>query len=322
VRVDLIQVFVREQEEQCEDCMQQQRRQLELRTTSFILENRQSPQMADAEDEKNAAAAADDLEIFILSGQSNMSGRGGLQSKRGADGHMHKVWDGIVPQECDAEPGSILRLTATLEWEEAHEPLHHDIDTGKPTGVGPGLVFAASLLRSHDSVAKSEEKQPRKKPAIGLVPCAVGGTTMSEWKKGGFLYDRMIQRTKVAIEKGGTLKALLWYQGESDTTSKASGASFGSKLATFLQDVRTDLQSPDFPIIQVGIQWGHHPQPAILEEVRQAQIAAADPSKHVYIVDALGLPLQSDNLHLTTEAQTTLGLMLVEKYISVITESS
>jgi hypothetical protein len=143
---------------------------------------------------------------------------------------------------------------------------------------------------------------------------------MSEWKKGRFLYDRMIQRTKVAIEKGGTLKALLWYQGESDTTSKASGASFGSKLATFLQDVRTDLQSPDFPIIQVGIQWGDHPHPAILEEVRQAQRAAADPSKHVYIVDALGLPLQSDNLHLTTEAQTTLGLMLVEKYNSVITE--
>lgn len=123
----------------------------------------------------------------------------------------------------------------------------------KPTGVGPGLVFAASLLRSRDSVAKSEEKQPRKKPAIGLVPCAVGGTTMSEWKKGRFLYDRMIQRTKVAIEKGGTLKALLWYQGESDTTSKASGASFGSKLATFLQDIRTDLQSPDFPIIQVNL---------------------------------------------------------------------
>ncbi len=125
---------MKEEEEECGDCRQQQRRQLELRTTSFILEYRQSPQMADAEDEKNAAAAAapaDGLEIFILSGQSNMSGRGGLQSKRGEDGRMHKVWDDIVPQECDAEPGSILRLTATLEWEEAHEPLHHDIDTGR-----------------------------------------------------------------------------------------------------------------------------------------------------------------------------------------------
>lgn len=40
VPVDLIQVFVKEEEEECGDCRQQQRRQLELRTTSFILEYR------------------------------------------------------------------------------------------------------------------------------------------------------------------------------------------------------------------------------------------------------------------------------------------
>jgi len=54
----------------------------------------------------------------------------------------------------------------------------------------------------------------------------------------------------------------------------------------------------------------------ILKEVRQAQMAQANASEHVFIVDALGLPLQSDNVHLTTEAQTTLGLMLVANYIS------
>ncbi len=46
-------------------------------------------------------------------------------------------------------------------------------------------------------------------------------------------------------------------------------------------------------------------------------MAQANASEHVFIVDALGLPLQSDNVHLTTEAQTTLGLMLVEKFNSV-----
>jgi hypothetical protein len=69
--------------------------------------------------------------------------------------------------------------------------------------------------------------------------------------------------------------------------------------------------------VQVGIPWAHHPHPKILKEVRQAQIAQANASEHVFIVDALGLPLQSDNVHLTTEAQTTLGLMLVEKFNSV-----
>jgi hypothetical protein len=69
--------------------------------------------------------------------------------------------------------------------------------------------------------------------------------------------------------------------------------------------------------VQVGIPWAHHPHPKILKEVRQAQMAQANASEHVFIVDALGLPLQSDNVHLTTEAQTTLGLMLVEKFNSV-----
>jgi hypothetical protein len=70
------------------------------------------------------------LEIFILGGQSNMSGRGGMQLKEAADGYKYMMWDGVVPEECNAEPGSILRLTASLEWEEAREPLHYDIDPG------------------------------------------------------------------------------------------------------------------------------------------------------------------------------------------------
>ncbi|CAM6076371.1 unnamed protein product, partial [Sphagnum tenellum] len=251
------------------------------------------------------------LEIFILAGQSNMSGRGGMQLKEAADGYKYMMWDGVVPEECNAKPGSILRLTASLEWEEAHEPLHYDIDPAGPIGVGPGLVFAASLLRSHE--AKFGKGTA---PMIGLVPCAVGATSMSKWKKGSFLYNKMILRTKAAIEKGGTLKGLLWCQGESDTINEELGASFALKLATFLQDVRTDLQSNSFPIIQVGIPWAHHPHPKILKEVRQAQMAQANASEHVFIVDALGLPLQSDNVHLTTEAQTTLGLMLVEKFNS------
>jgi hypothetical protein len=70
------------------------------------------------------------LEIFTLAGQSNMSGRGGMQFKEAADGYKYMMWDGVIPEECNAEPGSILRLTASLEWEEAHEPLHYDIDPG------------------------------------------------------------------------------------------------------------------------------------------------------------------------------------------------
>ncbi|PHU30170.1 putative carbohydrate esterase [Capsicum chinense] len=50
--------------------------------------------------------------IFLLAGQSNMSGLGGV---------VKNVWDGIVPPECSPSP-AILKLDANLQWVEATEP--------------------------------------------------------------------------------------------------------------------------------------------------------------------------------------------------------
>ncbi|KAL6552155.1 hypothetical protein OROGR_008309 [Orobanche gracilis] len=77
-------------------------------------------------------------EIFLLAGQSNMAGIGGVVGQK---------WDKFVPPECSADP-RILQLTKNLTWEEAHDPLHKDIDNGKPCGVGPGMPFSNMLLRA------------------------------------------------------------------------------------------------------------------------------------------------------------------------------
>lgn len=66
----------------------------------------------------------------------------------------------------------------------------------------------------------------------------------------------------------------------------------------------------------MAINWPAAPHPEYVNKVRSAQRAALDHVKHLHLVDALGLPLLSDHIHLTTEAQTELGLMLLEKYIS------
>ncbi|KAF2587675.1 hypothetical protein F2Q70_00033982 [Brassica cretica] len=87
-------------------------------------------------------------QIFILSGQSNMAGRGGVIK----DHHLNRwVWDKVVPSECSPD-SSILRLRADLRWEEAREPLHADIDTGKVCGVGPGMAFANAWILANSFV--------------------------------------------------------------------------------------------------------------------------------------------------------------------------
>lgn len=176
--------------------------------------------------------------IFILAGQSNMSGRGGV-TNHGQNGIVNETWDGIIPPECQSNP-NILRLSAGFTWVEAQEPLHQDIDLGKVCGVGPGMSFANSVVEKDPSFG-----------VIGLVPCAIGGTNISEWVRGGVLYNQMIRRTEAALQRGGKLQALLWYQGESDTQTLEDAKLYKFRLKRLFKSVRRDLQSPTLPVIQV-----------------------------------------------------------------------
>ncbi|KAK4563226.1 hypothetical protein RGQ29_005653 [Quercus rubra] len=228
-------------------------------------------------------------QIFILSGQSNMAGRGGVTK--------HHKWDGVVPQECQPNPTAILRFSATRHWEPAREPLHSDIDTKKVCGVGPGMSFA-NAVRERVGV-------------VGLVPCAVGGTAIKEWARGEHLYESMVMRAKESVKGGGEIRGLLWYQGESDTSHQHDAEAYQGNMEKLISNVREDLGLPSLPIIQVAITSGDK---KYIEKVREAQFKISLPN--VVCIDAKGLPLKEDNLHLTTEAQVKLGHMLADAYLT------
>ncbi|CAI9786449.1 unnamed protein product [Fraxinus pennsylvanica] len=230
--------------------------------------------------------------IIILAGQSNMSGRGGV---------INNKWDGFVPLECHRN-SSILRLSAGLTWEEAEEPLHRDIDVVRTCGVGPGMAFANSVLAKDPSLG-----------VIGLVPCAIGGTNISEWRRGSVLYNKLIQRANAALQGGGIIRALLWYQGESDTVIHKDAELYKGRLDRFFDDLRSDLMSPILPVIQVALASGKGP---FIEIIRKAQLETN--LQNVKCVDAKGLPLEPDELHLTTLAQVELGKMLADAFLQTV----
>ncbi|XP_022725882.1 probable carbohydrate esterase At4g34215 [Durio zibethinus] len=227
--------------------------------------------------------------IFILSGQSNMAGRGGVSK--------HHHWDGVVPLDCQPHP-SILRLSSKLKWEQAREPLHYDIDTRKICGVGPGMSFANAVREQLGS------------DCVGLVPCAVGGTAIKEWARGQHLYESMLKRTKESLKSKGEIKAVLWYQGESDTSSQHDAEAYKGNMERLIHNVREDLGLPSLPVIQVAIASGDG---RYMEKVREAQMGINLPN--VVCVDAKGLTLKEDHLHLTTEAQAKLGHMLADAFL-------
>jgi hypothetical protein len=165
--------------------------------------------------------AKEKLHLYLLMGQSNMAGRG----KIGAE---------------DQTPHArVLLFTLENKWEPAVEPITHD----KPgmLGVGPGLAFGKAMAENEPGVT------------IGLVPCAFGGTPLKRWERGGDLYSNAVHRAKLAM-RAGTLKGILWHQGESDSGSATNANSYGDRLVRMIHDIRADLGAPDLPFVvgQIG----------------------------------------------------------------------
>ncbi|KAH0726126.1 hypothetical protein KY284_001991 [Solanum tuberosum] len=234
--------------------------------------------------------------IFLLAGQSNMSGLGGV---------VNNTWDGIVPPECSPNP-AILKLDAKLQWVEATEPLHADIDANVTCGIGPGMPFANSLLNTTSFLGE-----------VGLVPCAMAGNRISQWQKGTFLYNQLVMRAKAAaVQECGVTRAMLWYQGESDTTLLSNANAYKGKMQQFFTDLRSDVGIPDLLIIQVALASGTN----YTDIVREAQL---NPDlANVVTVDARGLELHKDNLHLTASSQVLLGHMMADAYLQTISTTS
>lgn len=234
--------------------------------------------------------------VIVLAGQSNMSGRGGI-----ANG----TWNGIVPPQC--RPSSaISRLNAELKWVEAAEPLHRDIDINATCGIGPSMAFAHKILDQISTIK-----------AVGLVPCAVGGfegTKISEWARGTFLYNNLVRRAQAATKGGEKIRAMLWYQGESDTVNLEDVLLYKRRLKRFFLDLRKDLKSPILPIIQVALASGQGPY---IEKVREVQLGLK--LTNIRCVDAKGLEMEPDHLHLSTTGEIQLGKMLADAYIKTKT---
>ncbi|KAM0847975.1 hypothetical protein ACQ4PT_054680 [Festuca glaucescens] len=241
--------------------------------------------------------------LFLLAGQSNMAGRGAPPAPLPAPYRPHP---------------RLLRLAADRRWVAASPPLHADIDTHKTCGLGPAMPFAHRvLLSSSPNPAPSSVSEPTggggegEPVVLGLVPCAVGGTRIWMWARGQPLYEAAVARTRAAVaDGGGALGAVLWFQGESDTIEADDARSYGGKMERLVADLRADLGLPSLLVIQVGLASGEGNYTDI---VREAQQNVSLPN--VIYVDAMGLPLSDDQLHLSTEAQLQLGEMLAQAYL-------
>jgi hypothetical protein len=216
----------------------------------------------------HADPAPGPMKLFLLIGQSNMAGRGKVE-----------------PQDQVVNP-KIFMLTKDLKWEPAKDPLHFD----KPVaGVGPGSEFAREIL-------KQDPKTP-----IGLIPCAVGGTSLDQWKAGGPLYDAAVLRAKEAM-KQGKLAGILWHQGEADSAPDKV-ASYADRFSTLITQLRQDLGDDKLPVV-VGELGRFRAESKAFNDNLPTVVAKVP---HCGLVTSEGLTDKGDKLHFDSASARQLG---------------
>lgn len=240
--------------------------------------------------------------IIVLGGQSNMSGRG-LLADVPASGYP------VNPNSCHAF------MFDYLIHMPAYDPVHSnanfkDVVIDDPNAaVGPGLAVADNIT------------QNRTRPVL-LVPCAMAGTSSTQWQPGAnhqdrtTLYGQMVYRSLQAQTlTGGTVTALIWYQGENDAVTGQSG-SYATNTANIFSNYRTDLSNASLPIYVVELpSTSATPGYNDWQTVRAAQAALA--GMNTYVVQAPNGPwTSSDQLHLTTAAQRTNGANIASAWLA------
>ena len=159
-----------------------------------------------------------DLHVYLLIGQSNMAGRAALPESS----------DNVIPR--------CYLLNRKNQWEPATNPLNRYSSIGKGLGVqklGPGYSFALEMLKQNQDIS------------IGLVVNARGGSKIEQWAKGKQFYKAALRKAQEA-QKKGTLKGILWHQGEGNHKNPDG---YIDKLKMLVNDLRNDLKAPELPFI-------------------------------------------------------------------------
>ncbi|HCE44477.1 MAG TPA: hypothetical protein DET40_13090 [Lentisphaeria bacterium] len=169
--------------------------------------------MVSIADDTKVPADKSKFHIIVLMGQSNMAGSG------------HPV----LPEYVKADP-NVLMMGNDMKWTASR------VYPGG--GMGPGNAFARHYAELHPGIT------------VGVIQAARGGRGIKELWKGGKdrdgapNYDNLMAKVKEAM-KVGTIKAILWHQGETD----CGDAAYVDKLKTLATDVRTDIGDQDLAFI-------------------------------------------------------------------------
>jgi len=251
--------------------------------------------------------------VFLLSGQSNMSGYASAN-------------DLTADQKTNVEN---VKIYVDMTWEN-NGKLKKWLTLGTGFGssasnIGPELYIGRTL----------SEKLPNTK--IALVKVCCGSTYLGNYASkasdcwvppssnngtGGPHYKRMMTAIDVAFKdfKSAFDTALytpkwagfVWLQGEFDGQVKALADAYEKNLTYLIEDVRKDLKVADLPFIIPMIDaqgsWQYN------SIIRAAEVAVTK-MKNVDTLDTKGYP--TDNVHYKAQGQVKIGTVSAQRWLDM-----
>ena len=224
----------------------------------------------------------EEMQIFLCIGQSNMAGRADIEPE-----------DNISLE-------NVYVFNDEGNWEKAKNPLNQFSTIRKNINMqrlSPAWTFSQKLAT----------KYPKQK--IGLVVNAKGGSSIDEWKKGSKFYNESLIRALQA-QKTGSIKAIIWHQGESD---QAKWQNYADKFDSLAYHFRKDLGIPDLKIIVGEI--GKWRDSAV--QINKVLRSLPNHLSNVQTVSAEGLTDKGDNSHFDSRSQRILGERYADRYIEM-----
>jgi hypothetical protein len=240
--------------------------------------------------ENTEPPAENKFHCFLLLGQSNMAGYAAAQAS-------DKVEDPrvlVLGYDNNAALGRV-----TDQWDVACPPLHPAwLDS-----VGPGDWFGKTMI----------QKVPEG-DTIGLIPCAISGEKIETFmKSGGSKYSWILDRAKLAQQKGGVIDGIIFHQGESNS----GDTSWPGKVKTLVEDLRKDLNLGNVPFIAGELLYSG---PCAGHNTLVNQLPSLITNS--YVVSANGLVVDPADtqyrLHFGHDSSVTLGKRYAEKMIQAL----
>jgi len=231
------------------------------------------------------------LWIFIMAGQSNMAGRGFVEAP-------------------DTLPNKrILTIDRSNNWIYAKEPLHfYEPDL---TGLDCGSTFSYRMIESLPAHI-----------TIGIIPCAVGGTSIAQWLhddefRGVKLLSNFTAKVNLS-EKSGIIKGILWHQGESDAHTEFI-PSYASKLDSLFTVFRSIVKNDSLPILigELGSFADPKEKQYRWDSINEIIHDYALKNCNVSIINTQDLNHRGDQVHFNSESQRILGKRFAEKYLEL-----